>query len=183
MNAIHENERGIDVDNTEALKAIIAGNEIYHNFGLNSGIHLTHANAAIYGNYIHHDAGDGITIAGIGSPVIQKNILMDNQGFGVNHLGSAVPVDARYNYWNDAGGPGGAGPGSGDRVSSGVDYAGWRREAVISLRLPRARHRAAQDRQAGPGYALFSELVHDRRRGDLLRACGSRLGNPGCKQE
>ncbi len=136
QNAIFENYRGIDVDNREAGKAVIASNEIFDNFGSNSGIHLIFANAAIYGNYIHHDTGDGITIAGGGSPLIQKNNIMDNQGFGVRHTGSSASVDARYNYWNDASGPGGAGPGSGDRVSAGIDYTGWRKEAVSLFVCP-----------------------------------------------
>jgi parallel beta-helix repeat protein len=136
LNAIYDNERGIDVDNADMLQAIITGNEIYHNFGLNSGIHLTSGRAAITGNYIHDDAGDGITVAGRGSPVIRKNNFKHNQGFGVHYTGSASNVDARYNYWNDASGPGGSGPGGGDKVSAGIDYAGWRGEAVSLFVYP-----------------------------------------------
>jgi len=40
-----------------------------------------------------------------------------NSGTGV--------LDATYNWWGDASGPGGVGPGTGDNVSVNVDFAPW----------------------------------------------------------
>ncbi|HOY43911.1 MAG TPA: right-handed parallel beta-helix repeat-containing protein [bacterium] len=130
LNAIYENVRGIEVDGTAEARMHISGNLLHANQGANSAIHLHDAEALISGNSIEDDAGDGIAISGSRSPVIQKNNFSGNQGYAVNHSGSAAVIDARFNWWADPAGPGGAGPGSGDRVSSGVDYAGWRREAA-----------------------------------------------------
>jgi len=39
-------------------------------------------------------------------------------------------VQAQGNWWGDASGPGGEGSGSGDKVSAGVNFEGWRTEMV-----------------------------------------------------
>jgi hypothetical protein len=39
-------------------------------------------------------------------------------------------VDAEYNWWGDASGPGGFGPGMGDEVSEYVDYEPWLTDSV-----------------------------------------------------
>ena len=52
-----------------------------------------------------------------------------NNLVGNNHNGiyakAATSVDAEYNWWGDASGPSGVGPGTGDAVSANVDYDPW----------------------------------------------------------
>ena len=48
---------------------------------------------------------------------------MGNDNFGLNNADPSVIVNARGNWWGDANGPGGDGPGSGDNVSSAVDFS------------------------------------------------------------
>jgi hypothetical protein len=45
-------------------------------------------------------------------------------------------IDARGNWWGAADGPAGAGPGSGDAVSSGVDYSGFLAQAASICSTP-----------------------------------------------
>ncbi len=128
MNDIYENEDGIRLSNryhSDARK-IIAGNRIHDNTLTETGIHLTDANATVIGNSIYGDGGDGIVIDGAGTPTFHKNNIMNNAGFGLNHRGTAQSIDARDNWWGSASGPSSTGPGSGDEVSAGVNYANWR---------------------------------------------------------
>ncbi|MBD3377461.1 T9SS type A sorting domain-containing protein [candidate division KSB1 bacterium] len=126
MNEIYKNDDGIKISNTLTSPSMIAGNRIYENYWPETGIHLTDANATVIGNSIYGDAGAGIVVEGKGSPVFHKNNIMDNTGFGLHHRGTVQTIDARDNWWGSASGPSSAGPGSGDEVSAGVDYANWR---------------------------------------------------------
>ena len=52
---------------------------------------------------------------------------------GVAYSATAgTPLDAKDNWWGAANGPGGSGPGSGDAVSSNVDFSGFRTTAPPS---------------------------------------------------
>jgi len=44
---------------------------------------------------------------------------------GVRNQTTSIDVDATFNWWGDASGPGGSGPGSGDSVTAGVIYTPW----------------------------------------------------------
>ncbi len=57
-------------------------------------------------------------------PVITGNNVAGNSMFGLRNE-YTVTIDARGNWWGDASGPGGAGPGTGDKVSAFVNYAAW----------------------------------------------------------
>ncbi len=52
------------------------------------------------------------------------NNIAGNSGFGVAN-GEGETLSARENWWGNPSGPGGAAPGTGDRVTSGVDYCPW----------------------------------------------------------
>jgi hypothetical protein len=43
----------------------------------------------------------------------------------LNNIDASVNIDAQQNWWGDATGPGGAGPGTGDEVSENVDFSNW----------------------------------------------------------
>lgn len=69
----------------------------------------------------------GAIDCGTGSafPTINHNDICGNTPYGVFNHSAVEVVDAEHNWWNDPDGPGGAGPGGGDRVSSYVDYDPW----------------------------------------------------------
>ncbi|KXK27932.1 MAG: hypothetical protein UZ01_02903 [Candidatus Brocadia sinica] len=59
------------------------------------------------------------------NPVINHCNITGNLYHGILNQGSAVAINAENNWWGDASGPSGAGPGTGDSVSGLVDYTPW----------------------------------------------------------
>jgi hypothetical protein len=91
--------------NVTARYNIIYGNDGtwngYAGTGHGIGIDGTPSNITLNWNSVHGNAGDGC------------------------HNYSTVNVDATHNWWGDATGPGGVGPGSGDEVTTYVLYDPW----------------------------------------------------------
>lgn len=58
-------------------------------------------------------------------PTINYNSIIENVGYGVYNSVTFDTVNAENNWWGDASGPGGYGPGSGEEVSEWVDYDPW----------------------------------------------------------
>jgi len=132
-NIISRNCRGINIKNTssESGNNRIYGNSIWNNFCFyHTGIHLDGSSPEIIGNTISDDAGDGIECENGANPNVQKNNITNNTGFGLNNIDTSVNIDAQENWWGDASGPTGAGPGTGDEVSENVDFSNWRTEPV-----------------------------------------------------
>jgi len=64
-------------------------------------------------------------------PDINNNDIVGNIEFGVyNETSETHMVNAENNWWGDISGPSGAGPGTGDAVSDGVDFDPWLPEPV-----------------------------------------------------
>jgi probable HAF family extracellular repeat protein/parallel beta-helix repeat protein len=126
-NSVIQNLRAFEGTNTEVY---IAGNQISENTGLATGIHLFNSTGKITGNMIADDAGDGIALENGSNPVITKNNIIGNKGFGVRNFDSSSMVDATQNWWGNANGPSASGPGSGDKVSTGIDFTGWKTSMI-----------------------------------------------------
>jgi hypothetical protein len=82
-------------------------------------------------NDINYNNGDGVYCTDGGNPVLNWNNICDNSGYGVRNSDISIMVDAQYNWWDDPSGPGGVGPGTGDEVSTNVNYAYWLGEPII----------------------------------------------------
>jgi parallel beta-helix repeat protein len=132
-NELWDNCRGIESKNSSNQ---ICGNDIQNSNCPQTGIHLDSSNPEIIGNNIRDDAGDGIGCENGANPVVQKNNITNNTGFGLNNIDSSVNIDAQENWWGDASGPAGAGPGAGDEVSENVDFSNWRTEPVAFVVAP-----------------------------------------------
>jgi nitrous oxidase accessory protein NosD len=70
------------------------------------------------------------TLTGI---TVNFNNIVDNSWFGVRNDGNAT-LDATRNWWGDNNGPSHAGPGTGDAVSSNVDFEPWLGAAPVTLK-------------------------------------------------
>ncbi len=69
----------------------------------------------------YDDASDTYGNLSAGADVnINRNALA-----GINNSGTSQTVDGTCNWWGDASGPGGEGPGTGDSVSTGVTFLPW----------------------------------------------------------
>jgi len=126
-NRIHLNATNINASNAEF---IAQSNNVFNGTSSGTGIHLTRSHAVIQGNNLTGDAGDAITLEPGSTALITKNNVFRNQGFGLNNRNSSGSIAAQRNWWGHASGPGGAGPGSGDKVSAGVNFANWLAQPV-----------------------------------------------------
>jgi hypothetical protein len=84
----------------------------------------------VHGNSISQDAGSGILVENASKVLATENNIFSNQGFGINNLEPTISINATNNWWGDASGPSGSGPGSGDKVSGGVIFSNWLTEMV-----------------------------------------------------
>jgi parallel beta-helix repeat protein len=126
-NRIHLNVTNINASNAEF---IAQNNNVFDGTGSGTGIHLTRSHAVIQGNNLTGDAGDAITLEQGSTALITKNNVFGNRGFGLNNRNPSGSITAQRNWWGNASGPGGAGPGSGDKVSAGVNFANWLAQPV-----------------------------------------------------
>jgi parallel beta-helix repeat protein len=122
-------------------------------FNGHRGIECTNCSPRITGNTIEDNTSDGIFLfdsystidhctitrnhqgivigpTPLSSPEIHYNNIIDNDNYGVLSGDSIYIVNAEYNWWGDASGPGGFGPGTGDEVSEYVDYEPWLTDSV-----------------------------------------------------
>ena len=101
-----------------------------------TGFHLDNSTGEIVGNTISDDEGDGIKCENGANPTIRNNNILNNKGVGLINLDPSITINAQENWWGDASGPGGAGPGTGDEVSEDVDISNWRTTPVTLIVMP-----------------------------------------------
>ena|GEM_PF-3472693 len=69
---------------------------------------------------------NGVCMESTDPLIVEDCRFRGNAGFALKNSSTATDnVDAEDNYWGDASGPGGAGPGQGDAVSSNIDFEPW----------------------------------------------------------
>jgi parallel beta-helix repeat protein len=136
---IHNNVAGVYVIDGEAN---ILSNQIYDNTSY--GIYTSDTDSTVvdvnyirdnsYGVYVNGgssiritsnhilDNTNGIYVnSSVSVLTIGANIISGNSSYGIfNNSGSSIP--GTYNYWGASDGPSGQGAGSGDAVSTNVDY-------------------------------------------------------------
>ena len=134
-NVVHGTiQDGISVYTSDTL---VDGNEVYNSTSENGAIYVAYevSNITIVDNNVHDNMLDtwkwgdpgGIMIGtdvNAASVTVSNNNIIGNSVNGVTNKALAQ-LDATANWWNAANGPSGAGPGSGDAVSSNVDFSSW----------------------------------------------------------
>ncbi len=118
---------------TAVSDVTISGNTIS---GCSKGIRLGHSSQTsdmttvtvtentLSTNTVGIYVGDGTHVLA-SNFTINNNNISGNTNFGLENAHTSEQVTATHNWWDDASGPGGVGPGSGDAVSVNVDYAPW----------------------------------------------------------
>jgi len=130
-NIIH----GVDGDGLVLLSydTIVEDNEIY---GCKKGIQIIGANISVQNNDLYNnDVGISVkdidTIYSTSISVHWNNIEGNTDGI-INT--ATATVDATDNWWGDASGPFGEGPGTGDAVNTNVDYNPWYNTKALSTK-------------------------------------------------
>ena len=125
-------EEGIYIDYVEySSTAEITGNVMVGN-GSNAAIYINEvydeSSVSIICNDILDNLSSGIWVEELyddgSSVVIHGNNIVGNTNYGLDYSDSTY-LDATNNWWGDASGPSGDGPGSGDEISGDVDYDPW----------------------------------------------------------
>lgn len=122
----------------------VSCNDVSHSSSENGGIYVAWAvaNVSVTDNHVHDNTfnpakwGDpaGIMIgadADASSITVSRNRLEGNVPSGITNKAAAQLV-AQGNWWGDASGPGGAGAGTGDAVSTNVSFGPW----LTSIPMP-----------------------------------------------
>jgi hypothetical protein len=116
-----------DIDNLDITDNVLDGN--FHGVQISDGGGGSHGSIDVLCNDIKNSTGtssgvrltSGTSATGI---AVNRNNITGNALLGVNNGGIGT-LDAENNWWGDDSGPSGAGPGSGDAISSNVDYDPW----------------------------------------------------------
>ncbi|MCK4416669.1 MAG: right-handed parallel beta-helix repeat-containing protein [Candidatus Latescibacteria bacterium] len=143
-------DSGGGISCAEGSSPTIEGNTItWNSADYGGGISCWYSSPTIKGNTISRNSSEysfsgGIDCREKSSPTINYNNIFRNtdiygkKNYGVYHSWGNV-INAENNWWGDASGPSGVGPGSGDAVSDYVDFAPWLKEpftVAIALTSP-----------------------------------------------
>lgn len=99
-------------------------------------LQVNHGDISITGNTITSSAYDGINAGSYNSMTLSGNSFVGMDGIlGVNNRDAGKTVDAENNWWGDASGPSGFGPGHDSAgVSANVDYIPWLGKQLCALK-------------------------------------------------
>lgn len=142
------NDYGVGMGSNGALTAthsIIADNA-------GTGLYADGSRTSLTCSTIRDSGSDGIRLAGSATVFDSlSSAIADNTGSGLLNNSGKV-VDALYNWWGDASGPGGVGSGTGDEVSVNVLYDPW-------LPLQTCFADLALDKDAGPDPVMIQDTL------------------------
>jgi uncharacterized repeat protein (TIGR01451 family) len=104
-----------------------------------TGLYVGNGRATLTCSTVSTNGYDGVRVLGSALFSALGSGFYGNAGAGITNT-SSVATTAAYNWWGDASGPGGVGPGSGDEVSAKVVFDPWlpREECVSDLALTRS---------------------------------------------
>lgn len=120
-----------------ASGVLVDGNEVYNSTSENGAIYVAYSvsDVTIKNNYVHDNTlktfkwgnPGGIMVGtAVNAATVQVNYnnITGNSPNGVTNKATAS-LNAEHNWWGAADGPSSVGPGSGDSVSTNVDFNSW----------------------------------------------------------
>ncbi|MFQ5710866.1 MAG: nitrous oxide reductase family maturation protein NosD [Candidatus Geothermarchaeales archaeon] len=109
-NTVYDSHTGVRIE-SGAADNVIRYNDIRDNtYAIRCGDDMGTGNEAHYNNFVGNIGFDSGFPAYVGA---------------VSNIHTTYTLDAEYNWWGDASGPSGVGPGTGDSVSDKVDFDPW----------------------------------------------------------
>lgn len=129
---------------------LVESNEVYNSTSENGAIYVAYAvsDITITNNFVHNNT---LNIGKWGNPgaimigtapnaltiYVYQNNITGNSPFGLTNY-AVSSLNAENNWWGAANGPSGAGFGSGDKVSTNVDFDPWllAPESVANICIP-----------------------------------------------
>ncbi|MBA7650866.1 hypothetical protein ES703_58679 [subsurface metagenome] len=91
--------------------------------------------------------------------VFHQNDIYGNAGDGMENQ-TEVPVDAENNWWGDASGPDGEGPGTGNGVSANVNYNPWYNTSELTTKTYYVG--------SGEDYTTIQDGINNASKGDTI---------------
>ncbi len=118
-------ENNISVNNTAVSNTFLLENSQIHH-GASAGLSVLDGTVTAVCTTFNNNGITGIVVWDTGNPSVQisSSSLVGNSDSGLLNNNSSQ-VDARNNWWGDATGPAGIGPGSGDAVLGDVLFTPW----------------------------------------------------------
>lgn len=128
----------LTVNNTAVSTPVVLQNSQLHSAAMDGLLVMDGAVTAVCSRFANNN-GSGVFVLSSGQPTVQisSSALAGNGAAGLINQNAAT-VDARQNWWGDASGPSGIGPGSGDAVIGNVLFTPWLEEdtcATVSYQL------------------------------------------------
>jgi hypothetical protein len=93
-------------------------------YGVQDGVVLYNSNSSLEDCSISSNNRHGVYLD-LSPALIHYCGIWANTGDGIFNYTPVHVVNAEYNWWGDASGPGGVGPGAGDEISDGITYDPW----------------------------------------------------------
>jgi parallel beta-helix repeat protein len=89
------------------------------------GYHAVASRSDFIGNTVTRDQGDALYLEQGSVATIDKNNIHDNHGSGLTHADAAIEIPVGTNWWGQASGPSGVGPGTGQAIVGPVRLERW----------------------------------------------------------
>lgn len=125
-------EYNILVNNTAVSNTVLLENSAIHD-GSSIGLWVLDGTVTAVCSAFSNNGSTGVYVSDAGNPSlnISSSAIVGNVDTGLLNS-STAQIDARNNWWGEASGPGGIGPGSGDAVQGNVLYDPWLNEETCT---------------------------------------------------
>lgn len=118
----------LTVNNTAVSTPVVLHNSQLHSAAIDGLLVIDGTVTAVCSRFTNNE-GSGVFVLNTGQPTVQigSSALLGNGTAGLTNQNSNV-VDARQNWWGDASGPSGIGPGSGSALLGNALFDPWLEE-------------------------------------------------------